>query len=392
MDSKQTKLNRMRAALTFQEADRVPISDWFWTGFRKKCIAKWGADFDPYTRWDLDYITCGPNMDPEIKDFEIIEQKGEDVVVKTGFGATIRRRSDLPMPHYEEFSVAKPEDMESFVLEDPADPRRFFKAGEDQLNCVGDALALGGIPSWNERLDAVCNQFPTFGTVCDPYEYFWRCVGSVNALEWMALEPEMTRDFLNRIGEWMLELLKAQIKYGAGRLSGIIIWGDVAYTQGMFFGPVKWRELFKPHVKALIDCAHENGLLTIYHGCGKVLSILDDYAEIKLGGYNPLEVKAGQDIVELKAKYHNKLAFVGNMDVRELETNDPRRVKREVLYKLQAAQGGGWVCQSDHSISTFVDPESYELVISLIHEYGRYPLDMEKLKAEIATLDQELKG
>ena len=390
MDSKQAKLARLRAALTFKEADRVPISDWFWTGFRKKCIAEWGEGFDPYTKWDLDYITCGPNMDPRIKDFEILEQKGEDVVIKTGFGATIRRRSDLPMPHYEDFSVTEPEDMASFVLEDPADPRRFLKAGEDQINCVGDALALGGIPSWSDRLDTTCNQFPTFGAVCDPYEYFWRCVGSVNALEWLALEPELCRDFLNRIGNWMLEMLKAQIAHANGRIDGIVIWGDVAYTQGMFFGPVKWRELFKPHVKALIDCAHEHGLLTIYHGCGQVLPILDDYAEIGLDGYNPLEAKAGQDIVALKAKYHNRLAFVGNMDVRELESNDPRRVTREVLYKLQAANGGGWVCQSDHSISSFVNPESYELVVALVREYGRYPLDMERIKAEVARLDNEL--
>lgn len=390
MDSKQQKLSRMKAALTFRESDRVPISDWFWTGFRKKCIARWGDDFDPYVHWDLDYITVGANMDPQIKNFEIVEQSGDDIIVKTGFGATIRRRSDLPMPHYEDFSITSPEDLPTFALEDPDDPRRFFKSGEDQLNCVADTLIIGGIPSWDDRMNAAYEKFPTFGTVCEPYEYFWRCVGSANALEWLALEPELTKEFIDRIGEWLLNFVKAQIKYAKGRMDGLIIWGDVAYTQSMFFGPIKWRELFKQHVKALIDCAHEHGLLTIYHGCGRVLPILDDYAEIGLDGYNPLEAKAGQDIVILKNKYHNRLAFVGNLDVRELESNDPRRVKREVLYKLQAAQNGGWVCQSDHSIPSDVEPESYELVVDLIKEFGRYPLDMHRIITEVALLDKQL--
>ena len=69
-----------------------------------------------------------------------------------------------------------------------------------------------------------------------------------------------------------------------------------------------------------------------------------------------------------------RLAFVGNVDVRILESGDPERIKREVRYKLQAAKGGGWVFQSDHSVSSGVTPESYELAIQTLRESGKYPL------------------
>jgi uroporphyrinogen decarboxylase len=367
------KTQRLRAALSHREADRVPVGESFWTGFLLRCKEKWGAGFDPYRYFDLDYIIFCPNMDPKIQPFEIVSQEGDDIRVKTGFGATIRRTGALPMPHFDDFSVKTPEEMLAFAFDDPADPRRFFQGGDDQLNCVGDALSRN-IPSWDARLTPYLDDFAVFGATCEPYEYLWRIIGSENALVWMAGEPELFEAFANRVGEWLLALTRAEIKAARGRLAGMYIYGDVAYRRCMLFNPKRWRELFKPHVKALIDECHANNLMVVYHGCGNASVIYDDLAEIGLDAYNPLEAKAGLDVVELKKQYAGRLAFVGNLDVRILERGDPDEIRREVLYKLQAAKGGGWVFQSDHSISSEVAPESYALAIQYLREYGSYPL------------------
>ncbi len=373
MSKALAKIARLRTALRHEEPDRVPVGEAFWTGFLLRCKAKWGPDFDPYRHFDLDYVTVVPNMDPRIQPFEVISQDGDDIVVKTGFGATIRRSGRLPMPHFDSFSVQQPEGMAGFVFDDPADPRRFFQGGDDQLNCVGDALSRN-IASWQDRLTPYLDDFAVFGGTCEPYEYLWRIIGSENALVWMASEPEMFDAFVNRVGEWLLAFTRAQIVAGTGRLSGMMIYGDVAYRRGMLFNPKRWREMFKPHVKALIDACHEAGLMVIYHGCGNASRIYDDLAEIGLDGYNPLEAKADLDVVELKKQYAGRLAFVGNVDVRILERGNPDEIRREVLYKLQAAKGGGWVFQSDHSISWDVAPESYELATRILRENGEYPL------------------
>ena len=92
MSIAQAKIKRLRDALGHRETDRVPAGEFFWTGFLKKAREKWGQDFDPYRRFDLDYIVVTPNMDPRIQPFEVVDQSGENIVVRTGFGATIRRR------------------------------------------------------------------------------------------------------------------------------------------------------------------------------------------------------------------------------------------------------------------------------------------------------------
>jgi hypothetical protein len=84
-----------------------------------------------------------------------------------------------------------------------------------------------------------------------------------------------------------VELLKAQIKAAGGMLDGIIVWGDVAYKDGMLFSPEYWRKYFKPGVEAMIDVCHENNIPFMYHGCGDVHAIFDDFIEMEVEAYHP---------------------------------------------------------------------------------------------------------
>ncbi|NLE19409.1 MAG: hypothetical protein GX623_01205, partial [Clostridiales bacterium] len=85
------KLDRVRKALTGGMPDRVPVSDFFWTGYLKREKALRGEGFDPYRHYDLDYVVVSPNMDPKIQPFEVLYDDGVHTALRTGFGATIRR-------------------------------------------------------------------------------------------------------------------------------------------------------------------------------------------------------------------------------------------------------------------------------------------------------------
>ena len=99
------KLERMNRALSHQEPDRVPISDFFWGSFIKRWRAELGlpGDADPYRYYDLDWMATVPNMDPHIQDFEVLEKREDRITVKTGFEAVITKIFADPMPRYEKF-------------------------------------------------------------------------------------------------------------------------------------------------------------------------------------------------------------------------------------------------------------------------------------------------
>lgn len=371
------KLERINKTLRHQEADRVPVSDFFWGQFVRRWREDLGlpADADPYVYYDLDWMVLTPNLDPHIKQFEILKESDEEVIVRTGFEAVIRKKFDQPMPAFLRFETDTIEKMAAFEFEDPWDSRRYFSAGDNQIAGVGDSF-VRNLPAWVDQIKEKHPDFPVYASVCEGHETLWRIIGSENAMMWMGLYPDELRRFVDRINAFSLGLLRGQIKAAGGKLDGVVIWGDVAYKKGMLFSPVYWRKVFKPGVKALIDEAHSNNLPVIYHGCGNVNSIFKDFIEIGVDAYNPLEAKAGLDVVDLRRRFGHQIAFCGNMDVITWARGDREELTRVVLTKLNAAKGGGFIFQSDHSVPTNVSGESYDYVVRLIRERGRYPLDL----------------
>lgn len=371
------KLDRIKKTLRHQEADRVPVSDFFWGGFLKRWRTELDlpAGTDIYRYYDLDWFNVNPNLDPHIRPFEILEENEEEVTVRTGFGAVIRKKFADPMPAFLRFETDTIEKMRAFEFDDPWDDRRYFAAGDDQINGVGDAFARN-LPPFVERTKAVYPDFPVFGGVCEAHETIWRIIGSENVMLWMGLYPDEIAAFVERIHAFSLELVKAQIKAAGGMLDGMVIWGDVAYKKGMLFSPDYWRRHFKPGVKAIIEECHRQNLPVIYHGCGNVNRIFEDFIEIGVDAYNPLEAKAGLDVVDLRRRYGHRIGFCGNMDVLLWANATKEQLRRSVLTKLNAAKGGGYIFQSDHSVPSNVSAENYEYVLGLVRRHGVYPLSL----------------
>ena len=114
----------------------------------------------------------------------------------------------------------------------------------------------------------------------------------------------------------------------------------------------------------------------IYHGCGNIASIFQDYIKIGIDALNPLEAKAGLDVVDLRKKYGHQMGFCGNSNIQIWETGNRESIRREVLRKLNAARGGGYIFQSDHSVTAAVSGPTYDYIVKLVREYGNIPLDL----------------
>ena len=374
-ESALRKLERMNKALLHQEPDRVPISDFFWGGFTERWRRELGlpADASPYYHYDLDWIVTVPNMDPWIRPFETIRETPEEIVVKTGFGAIMHKHFEFPMPEMHSWETDSFEKLEAARFDDPRDARRFHSAGDNQIAGVGDGFQRDS-PPWIETVKSLRPDFPVYGSIIEVSECLTRLIGQENTMLWMAEHPERMGEIINRIGAFYLEMTRAELEAGAGLLDGFVIWGDVAYKKCTFMSPRYWREYFKPWVRQMAEAAHAAGLPVIYHGCGNVKAIFEDYIDMKIDAYNPLEVKAGMDAVELRRQYGHRIGFCGNSDMQVWESGDRDAIRREVLRKLNAAKGGGYIFQSDHSVSSAVSGHTYDYIVNLVREHGCYPI------------------
>lgn len=376
-DNCLAKLERMNKALRHEEADRVPVSDFFWGGFLRRWREELGLPeiATPYDYYDLDWQVTLPNMDPRIRPFETLSESPGEITVRTGFGAVIRKKFDQPMPAFVSFETDTIEKLEALPFDSPFDRRRYFDSGDNQIAGVGDGFERNST-AWIESVKRIHPEFPVYGSVCEAHEMLWRIVGSENVMYWIGEHPERLGEQIERVGEFCVGLARAQIEAAGGMLDGMVVWGDVAYKKCMMFSPVYWRKWFKPVVARLAAVCREAGLPVIYHGCGNARKIFDDLIECGIDAYNPLEAKAGLDVVELRQQLGHRVAFCGNMDVLLWANGSMEEIRAEVLRKLQAARGGGYIFQSDHSVPTNISGARYGYVVDLVRKYGRYPLDL----------------
>lgn len=373
MDSFENKLTRMQKTFSCQEPDRVPLFDLFWAEF----IAKWqkekglAPDANIYEYYDMDMTVVVPNADPRIDSYQFIEQGEDYSIYKSGFGCMLKKADYSPMPQYLDFSVKSADDYEDFVLEDPNDERRWYEPSATILAGAGNVE----IPSFYDQMQAAKGKFPTMGILLEGMEKSWRLRGTEGVLMDMVLEKDKFMKFLKRLEEFEIQIGLKQIEMGVDFL---MIGGDVAYHKGMFFSPDMWREIFKPFLynlcKAMKDAKPDIKL--IYHGCGNATEIYEDIIECGLDSYHSLEVKAGVDVIDVKKEHKNRLSYIGNIDVRDVLTGSKDDIRRNVLRKLNAAKGGGYIPSSDHSVPDNVPVENYDYFIDLVREYGKYPLNL----------------
>ncbi|HYA48634.1 MAG TPA: uroporphyrinogen decarboxylase family protein [Burkholderiales bacterium] len=369
------KLERMSKALRHEEPDRVPVGDFFWGSFVERWRRELGlpADADPARYYDLDWTVVTPNMDPWIRPFEVLMETPDEVVVKTGFGATMHKRFAFPMAEMRAWETDTFEKLERAEFDASRDRRRFFAAGDNHLAGVGDGYQRD-TPAWSDTVDALRPDFPVYGAVIEPSECLTRLVGQANAMTWMGEEPERMGRVIDRIGAFYLDTAAAEIEASAGRLDGFVVWGDVAYRKSTFMSPRYWRTYFAPWLRRMTALAHARGLPVIYHSCGNIRAIFEDLIDMGIDALNPLEAKAGLDALELRRRYGHRFGVCGNSDIRVWELGDPAAIRREVLRKLNAAKGGGYIFQSDHSVTSGVAGPVYDGIVKLVREFGTYPL------------------
>ncbi len=369
----QAKLQRLQKALSFQEPDRIPRFDLYWQEF----IDKWarekglGQDANITDYYDLDLVLCLPNLDPRIESFQLLERGSDYTLFKSGYGCTLKKADYSPMPAYLDFSVKSADQYADFVLEDPEDDRRYCEPSANILSSAGNVEK----PSFEDQLKAVRGKYPVMGVVLEGQELSWRIRGMQELFVDLMLERDKVKRFIDRLEEFSIRAGLRQIKMGVDLM---FIGGDVAYDKGLFYSPETWRYFFKPMLKNL--CSEfkraKPDIKLIYHGCGRALEIFEELIECGIDAYQSLEVKAGLDVVELKKQFGKRLAFIGNIDVRDVLTGSREALKRDVLRRLNAAKGGGYIPMSDHSVPDNVPVENYDYYMSLLEDYGKYPLEL----------------
>ena len=99
---------------------------------------------------------------------------------------------------------------------------------------------------------------------------------------------------------------------------------------------------------------------------GNMNPVIDAFLDAGINCMHPMEPAAGMDIVKIREKYGNRLAFYGGIDKYVL-SQSKEDIRRELAYKIPPMLAtGGCVLALDHRIPNGTPLENYRCYIQTI--------------------------
>lgn len=281
----------------------------------------------------------------------IVDEDEETVTYRNGWGAALREwKADRPgVPEHIGFDLTSPRIWK--------DKYREPLMGLD-LNRFENTDLLKR--SYREGMES--DRFCVYHNI-HVYEIMRTALGDIVMLEALCTDPAWIHDFCQVVTENIVRHLIWALDH-VGRPDGIWIYEDLGFSRAPFVSPALYREMILPYHKRTIDVAHDYGLPVIFHSCGRIRPLLPLLLDAGIDCLQAIEVKAGQDVIEMADAVQNRIAFMGNMDIRIFETNDPSAVDAAFIPKLKDIRKKRipYIFHSDHSIPRSVRLNTYRHV------------------------------
>ena len=204
------------------------------------------------------------------------------------------------------------------------------------------------------------------------HSYFDLFDGGLEAVTYAYLDHPEEMEELRRL-QHRYFLKRAEMVIDA-RPDFVLTGGSGAITMQ---SPDLFRKLALPTLKAICELAHQAGLLTQVHCCGKERSLVEMAAnETELDSINPLEPPpmGDCDLAEVKRTFGHRLSLMGNLHTTDVMLRGtPETVERAAKEAIDAAaEGGGFILSTGDQCGRDTPDANILKAIEVVKTYGRY--------------------
>jgi len=344
-----TATERVMTALDFRPPDRLPLYDGYWPEFtaawrQAKALGP-DADIRDYYGVDIEIAVGDEGLCPSRA--VTLEETERHTIRRDSWGRVIRTVPGGYFYEQLESAVPQPAALEALAVDSPDLASRY--AGLD------------------ERMAGLKQRFCVFAKVGGPFIRSQFVRGETDFLCDLAADPAFARELATRVGRHLIAIGLEELRRWDLNETGIWIFDDMASNQGPMFSPRTADEVLVPVWAEMVQTFRAAGARkVILHSDGNIGPLLDRFIEIGFDGINPVEPKAGLDVLALREKYGDRLALLGGLDnAHILPRGDPAEVRRHVQPLLDIGREGGLVAGM-HSVGPDISVATYDEVIGLL--------------------------
>lgn len=238
-----------------------------------------------------------------------------------------------------------------------------------------DAFAGGRFDKAKRDIDRFAGEFFIIGDVeISLFEMAWHLTGLEKYMVGMLCDEPWIEPLNDMVEEWSTGLALQLVRAGVDAL-----WfgEDLGSQISTLISPEDWRVWFKPRHKRMIDRIRKEkpDIVIIMHSDGAVAPLIDDFIEIGVDVYNPVQPNVtDSDPQELKNRYGEKISFFGGIDQQSLlPSGDIRMIREEIRRRIEIlGRNRGYLLAPAHILQADVSPETIEEMIKAAIDFGNY--------------------
>ncbi len=181
-------------------------------------------------------------------------------------------------------------------------------------------------------------------------------------------QPELIHDMLDTIGRTALQVCDRVCN--EVQVDILSVHEDMAGKSGPLAGPRQIEEFIKPYYRRIWDRVQERGArLFDQDSDGDMNGVIQSFIDAGINCMHPMEPAANMDVVQVREKYGERLAFYGGIDKHVLRRSKDE-IEAELEYKVPPLlKSGGCVFAVDHRIPNGTPLENYRFYIKRMWEY-----------------------
>lgn len=171
-------------------------------------------------------------------------------------------------------------------------------------------------------------------------------------------DRELVRAMFDQVGRFVARITDAVCDFGC--YGAVYLGDDLAFKTSLFMAPELLRELVVPWHRRIADLAHAHGKLFLFHCCGNMYPLIDDYIDrVQIDAKHSFE-ESVLPVCEAKRRYGRRLSLLGGMDVDFLARATPDRIAAKTREILETCQpGGGYFLGSGNWVTSYIPADNY---------------------------------
>ncbi len=387
MSARMTGRERLWAAVRHEQVDKVPCSPWlrqalpilyddFSTdGFTLalRAASPDEIDLDPHfnTGTDVPNVIWDITDDPHgLKDVRIVlsveDDGGCDIVTRT-FETPAGRLHDVRQR-------AKPGRLEYGLQPEAAFLERLVKGPEDLdalRYLVPDPADHDVGRSYHRLVEKVGDRGMVKVRVYSPLDHQ---AGAARAMEDMMVDYYVQREFFDELLEIWFDKMMAETKALLERGVKVIMGSWYFASLSVGWGPVIYREVFLPVLKAHVELVHSYDAVYSYYDDGKCMGIADMVKEAEVDIFQTIGPPpvGDVDLAELKRRIGDTVCLMGYGDMLYvIKRGTPEDVERMVKHAMEAAGPRGFIFGTCDSVREGTPRENIRTYFEAARKYGR---------------------